>query len=341
MTVKPGNDSRNIFVKAIIIAIVGLVVLGVGVIMGELWATEGEREDQIKLEAQRIAITNLSVGIVAERVGGFLEETGFPLEAVEIEYIQPIEDVEESTGTIVTNTAIPVVRDGDFEGVLTLSKDVEADPQLLIVEAFPQQELAVYLDLIRGLLREKDHLIRITWKVGEQGWFETYAVLDSEDGKLKFEPMLFFTGRTSERTDVERTLTETTVTWSGEIKNHLGVRVISWTAKVSFKADGSRILGRPYGSFDRRALGFLWQIDDERTDIAFSAKSELPVEDTVLETQVATITLGWSSGFAEAEVASWGTIKGAGAVGSISQVSIELRGDGSAWSHGEHIPWSR
>lgn len=298
---------------------------------------EKSEELQRKNEAFRL----LFVDVAEEKINNFLRQTGFPILPAGIDYYDEIttENMEKRWWNIVESTAIPWIEKGHFKGILTFSREINPDPQLFIVDlkSVPQVEWKDYQDLVGRFLQEGDHILKIKWGIGKHGWFLTFIVL-SNDGKLKFEPMMYFTAGPSEIQG--KKITETIVTWNGNVKNNLGMKAITWKARVTFKANGTYILGDPYGSFDSVIPHIpLWRIKDARFD--YSNKTKLPLDSGFIETQIANFALSWANGFTRVKIDYKGKgieLENAGTVGATLRKFIELRGDGSAWSHGEHIP---
>lgn len=259
------------------------------------------RERQRALEGTRAVITSV-VMRQAQRIG-------LPIEP-QLGRVEPVgKELDAKKRQVASRLAIPVFAGQTLIGVISFSFNRKESPQAQGV--FEPTELGLSDDAVRLLaaaierflgqrIQPDDWLVEVEWRLRSEGTRFRTLMIVSKDGTLTFEPILFFSLADSQISEPRRPPTppgRTTVSWTGTIRNGLGLEAISWQAHLSYSWDRGHIIGDVAREFSPVAHLPLWYVDGTRTGIGISPKTMIRRGDRELETLLATFRLAWGTGF--------------------------------------------
>ncbi len=266
-----------------------------------------EKESKRLREARDEAISFWET-ILEKAIEKWVERVGLPL-VLEIKRFDRItEDKERHVNWIVDGLAIPVYRNKELVGIFSLPFDPREMPAGRGVFGPSEVDLAEpalreLKEEVKQFLLKKvevgDQRFEIHWRLLEKGGrFHTHGVV-GKNGALKFESILYFSPSDQEINEqLKEKEGRTNVAWTGEVKNGLGLKAVSWQGNVSYSWKGGRIIEKPVGKFSK-LISFLplWQIDHKNTNVKIGKKSETSRNSNKIQVTQATFMIGWSAGF--------------------------------------------
>lgn len=246
--------------------------------------------------------------VLEKSIKGRVRNVGLPL-VLEIRRFDRIgEDKENDVDWIVNGFAIPLFRDEELVGIFSLPFDPREKPSGRGVFGPMEADLkkSILNEIKKGVkkfLMEKvetgDQRIEIHWQlVGKGGRFHTHGVV-GKNGSLKFESLLYFS---QAEQDIDEKLSEaggsTNLVWTGDVKNGLGLKAISWRGNVFYSWKEGRIIEKPVGKFTKLISHLpLWRMDHQNTGVKIGEPSAIVRKKNIIHITRAALTVGWSTGF--------------------------------------------
>lgn len=288
--------------------------------------------------------------VIASIVVQQARKTGLPIEP-QLGRVEPVgKELDAKKRQVASRLAIPIFAGQTLIGVVSLSFSRKESPKAQGL--FEPVEVGLSADAVRALSAEierflgqqriqpDDWLIEVEWRLSREGTRFRTLMIVSKDGVLTFEPVLFFSLADSEMDEAVQPPVQqgrTTVSWTGAIRNGLGLKAISWQAHFSYAWEQGRIVSDIAREFSPVAHLPLWYVDNARTEILISPKALVRRSGREIETLLASFRLAWSSGFnkplklsAKAKASMSIEVPNLNTGGSTIERTYEADGDGKA-----------